>query len=165
MRLDELLELLAAGERAVAKPRRVRECQAALARLRAVLDVAGVIEPQLVHLESALERLRTCDEQLPDVRRELARVRDTDTDALVSLHAGGGDLPFTAVAGAPHGPEYAGLVATEVHLRARRRILARSVADAGADGARRALRERVLAGLDTRAQHRAADPDAKMGEA
>jgi CHAD domain-containing protein len=132
-RLDELHSF----ERAVHDPGAVDELhdmRIAAKRLRYVLELSEpVLGPPAKkgakharQLQDVLGEIHDCDEHLPLVEGQIARLREEDAAAVeAAARRGAADLDPAALREAPHRRHYAGLEALAAYLRARRAVLYR----------------------------------------
>ena len=150
-RLDELCAFMpqaADPDEVVA----LHDMRIAAKRLRYVLEVTGpafgpYASTAVKHtkdLQDLLGEIHDCDVQLPEVTAFLARLVDEDA-------AAAGRDP-SDLARAPNRRSYAGLVALQVHLRARRRALFEDFLELWRDYERKGFAARLAFAISERSQ-------------
>ena len=151
VRLDELTSFMPAA----ADPEEVvalHDMRIAAKRLRYVLEVTGdCFGPyasnavkMVKDLQDLLGEIHDCDVQLPEVAAFLEELMAEDA-------AAAGASPSDLVT-APHRRAYAGLVALQVHLRARRRALFDQFLELWRDYERKGFAARLAFALSERSQ-------------
>ena len=151
VRLEELTSFMPKA----ADPREVvalHDMRIAAKRLRYILEVTGPCfgpyasgaVKMVKDLQDLLGEIHDCDVQLPEVAAFLEELMAEDA-------AGAGESP-KGLAKAPNRRAYAGLVALQVHLRARRRVLFEQFLELWRDYERKGFAARLAFAVSERAQ-------------
>jgi CHAD domain-containing protein len=151
VRLDELTSFMPKAtdpDEVVA----LHDMRIAAKRLRYVLEVTGACfgpyasnaVKMVKDLQDLLGEIHDCDVQLPEVAAFLQELMDAD-----AAHAGASPKDLAKV---PNRRAYAGLVALQVHLRARRRELFEQFLELWRDYERKGFAARLAFAVSERAQ-------------
>jgi CHAD domain-containing protein len=151
VRLDELCSFMPKATDP-AEVVALHDMRIAAKRLRYVLEVTGsAFGPYAVNavklvkdLQDLLGEIHDCDVQLPEVDAFLHELMEEDAGVA-------GELP-KGLARAPNRRTYAGLVALQVHLRARRRALFEQFLELWRDYERKGFAARLAFAVSERAQ-------------
>jgi CHAD domain-containing protein len=131
VRLEELRSFAPGGD-APASPGDLHDMRIAAKRLRYVLEMAEpVLGPparrgakQARRIQDLLGEIHDCDEGVPRVEAYVERLRVEDAAAMTGAAGRAAkDLDPTAIRGAPHRRDYAGLESYAAYLAARRDVL------------------------------------------
>jgi len=168
VRLDEL-EALALPALEHGEAGALHDMRIASKRLRYVLEMTAPALGEAARegaktakaLQDVLGEIHDCDEMLPRIGARIARLRDSDADALRAAAGDGAkDLDPAAAAETPNGTHYRGLEVLSVYLTARRAVLFDRLSDQWAELEPQGFAAELLEGLsDARA------PRAPTGEA
>jgi len=165
-RLDELHGFMpqAADEREVVA---LHDMRIAAKRLRYVLEVTGpcfgpyaeTAIKLVKELQDLLGEIHDCDVQLPEVAAFLDELAGADAAEVVARTTGE-DVDPATLREVPNRSAYAGLVALQVHLRARRDHLFARFEELWADAERKGFRARLEYALAERADGGIMEPGA-----
>jgi hypothetical protein len=131
VRLDELRSFASDGD-APTSADDLHDMRIAAKRLRYVLEMAEPVlgaparrgAKEARRLQDLLGEIHDCDEGVPRVEAQVARLRDEDAAAMADAAGRAAkDLEPAAIREAPHRRDYAGLESYVAYLDARRKVL------------------------------------------
>ncbi len=145
----------------------LHDMRIAAKRLRYILEItapcfgpyAKAATKLIKDLQDLLGEIHDCDVQIPEVTEFLQELIAADGHALASAAGDADDLPASAVRGAAHRNDYAGLVSLLVHLRGRRELLFARFLELWQDYERKGFRARLRYAVSERSEPRPGEPE------